>query len=114
MRKILTMAIAAASLAVLAPAGVPDAKAQVYVEGGVYYDPYDRYDRYDRYRYGRYDRYDRRYYDRYPRYNRGRYYRRVDRAWDRHVRRCLRAYRSYDPWSDTYINRWGHRVRCRL
>ena len=108
MRKILTMALAAASLTMLAPTGVPSAQAQVYVEGGVYYDPYDRY---DRFRYDRYDRYDSRY--RYQRYYPRREYRR-GRAWSRHVRRCLRAYRSYDPYSDTYVNRWGYRVRCRL
>jgi hypothetical protein len=31
-----------------------------------------------------------------------------------HVRRCLDRYRSYDPYSDTYIGRDGYRHYCRL
>jgi len=33
---------------------------------------------------------------------------------DVHVRRCLRAYRSYDPQTDTYVDRNGRERRCRL
>lgn len=33
---------------------------------------------------------------------------------DSHVRRCLRAYRSYDPDTDTYIDKRGRERRCRL
>lgn len=35
-------------------------------------------------------------------------------SWDAHVARCLARYRSYDPHSDTYINRNGYERRCRL
>lgn len=31
-----------------------------------------------------------------------------------HVRRCLNRYRTYDPYSDTYIGRDGYRHYCRL
>ena len=33
--------------------------------------------------------------------------------WERHVRRCQRAYRSYDERSDTYIGYDGRERRCR-
>ena len=44
---------------------------------------------------------------------------RVDRghrqsSWERHVRRCYRAYRSYDEFSDTWIDRRGRERLCRL
>ena len=35
-------------------------------------------------------------------------------AWERHVRRCQRAYRSYDEFSDTWIDRRGRERLCRL
>ncbi|NLH83077.1 MAG: BA14K family protein [Phyllobacteriaceae bacterium] len=31
-----------------------------------------------------------------------------------HVRRCLRAYRSYDPETDTFVDKYGRQRRCRL
>jgi hypothetical protein len=31
-----------------------------------------------------------------------------------HVRRCLERYRTYDPYSDTYVGYDGYRHRCRL
>lgn len=38
----------------------------------------------------------------------------AQRGSDAHVRRCLRNYRSYDPATDTYIDRYGRERRCRL
>ena len=34
--------------------------------------------------------------------------------WERHVRRCQRRYRSYDEFSDTWIDRRGRERLCRL
>ena len=34
--------------------------------------------------------------------------------WEHHVRRCQRAYRSYDEFSDTWIDRRGRERLCRL
>lgn len=31
-----------------------------------------------------------------------------------HVARCSRTYRSYDPRSDTFVDRYGNTRRCRL
>ena len=41
-----------------------------------------------------------------------RYHRRT--AWERHVARCYRAYRSYDEYTDTWIDRRGRERICRL
>ncbi len=35
-------------------------------------------------------------------------------SWRRHVRRCERAYRSYNVRMDSYRTRSGHWRRCRL
>jgi hypothetical protein len=35
-------------------------------------------------------------------------------GWAAHIRRCERAYRTYDWRTDTYIARGGHERRCRL
>lgn len=35
-------------------------------------------------------------------------------SWERHVRRCARKYRSYDEYSDTWIDRRGRERICRL
>ncbi|MEP0942503.1 MAG: BA14K family protein [Rhizobiaceae bacterium] len=35
-------------------------------------------------------------------------------SWERHVRRCQRNYRSYDEFSDTWIDRRGRERICRL
>ena len=34
--------------------------------------------------------------------------------WERHVRRCSRKYRTYDEFSDTYIDHRGRERTCRL
>jgi hypothetical protein len=36
------------------------------------------------------------------------------RAQNAHVQRCLNAYRSYDPETDTFVDRYGHVRRCNL
>lgn len=36
------------------------------------------------------------------------------RSSNRHVERCMDTYRSYDPDTDTYIDRNGRERRCRL
>jgi hypothetical protein len=38
----------------------------------------------------------------------------AQRSGNSHVRRCLRAYRSYDPDTDTFIDKYGRERRCRL
>ena len=35
-------------------------------------------------------------------------------GWMQHVRRCERAYRSYNRRTDTYRTRSGYTLRCRL
>ena len=35
-------------------------------------------------------------------------------SWERHVRRCYRKYRTYDEYSDTWIDRRGRERLCRL
>jgi hypothetical protein len=49
-------------------------------------------------------------------YYRAPYYRGVGYAssWDYHVQRCLARYRTYDPYSDTFVGYDGYRHRCRL
>lgn len=106
MRRIMAICAAAAMMI-----GAP-AMAQPYDGRG--YDPgyergYDRGDRgYDR-GYGDDRRDDRRWDDR-------RDYRRDTRggSWRRHVRRCMAAYRSYNPRTDRYVVRRGVTARCRL
>ena len=34
--------------------------------------------------------------------------------WERHVRRCYRKYRTYDEFSDTFIDNRGRERLCRL
>jgi len=105
MRRLLTAALAAVTL--VGAGSLPAAPAAAAGNHDGYYRDHRYDDRYDR----RYD--DRRYGDR--RHD-GRYYRR-DRhrgsAWQRHVRRCERAYRSYNRRTDMYLTRYGWR-RCRL
>jgi len=107
MRKLLTAVLAALTLVGAGFMAAPPATAAGSHDG--YYGR-DRYD--DRYRDHRYD--DRRY-DRgrrgYDRYDRGDH--RRDSRWWRHVRRCERAYRSYNRRTDMYLTRYGWR-RCRL
>lgn len=100
MRKLFTAALAALTL--LGAGGVAMTAAADPV-------PYDRYDRRDDRRDDRYDRRDDRRDDRYDR----RWDRRSD-AWRRHVRRCERAYRSYNVRMDSYRTRGGQWRRCRL
>ncbi len=114
MRKLITGGLIALSLI----GGATAASAQYYDRGYDRYDRYDRHDRYDRYdrhhRYDRRDRYDGRYDGRYRRH----YYdgpRHTYRgSWERHVRRCLAAYRTYNPRTDMYYVRPGVRAYCRL
>lgn len=98
MRKFITAALAALTLL-----GAGGAATTAAAEGQPI--PYDRYDRRDDWREDRYDRRD----DRYDR----RWDRRSD-SWRRHVRRCQRAYRSYNVRMDSYRTRGGHWRRCRL
>lgn len=35
-------------------------------------------------------------------------------GWNAHVARCAARYRSYDPYSDTYLGYDGYRHYCRL
>ena len=112
MRKMITVGLAAVSLA--ASAGVGAAVAQPY--------PYNQYR--DRDQDGindRYDRHDNRYDGRYGRWDNawGRYpappprHWRQNNGWYGHVRACQLRYRSYNPRTDAYFTgrTW---VRCRL
>lgn len=103
MLKVISAILAAITLMSVGSFATPVSAAGV--GEGQYYDRGrydDRYDRRDNYR-GQYrdrDRYDRR--DRRSSW------------WRQHVRRCERAYRSYNRRTDMYRTRSGHWRRCRL
>ena len=107
MQKLITALLAAITLMGVGSFAQPAAAAGA--GEGQYYDRRhdDRYNRYDRYRDYRYDRRHGRY------YRRGDYYRRPT-GWQRHVRRCERAYRTYNRHTDMYWTRYGGWRRCRL
>ena len=100
MRKLITAALAALTVAGGATAAATSAHAQPY--------GYDRHDN---------DRHDGRDHrgDRYDRGDRWRDDRRWDRgdSWRRHVRACSYRYRSYNPRTDMYFT-GRHWRRCTL
>jgi hypothetical protein len=104
MRKLLTAVLAALTLVGAGFMAVPATAA------GSHDGYYSRDHRYDDRRDYRYD--DRRYGDRHRGYDR-RDHRRGS-WWARHVRRCERAYRTYNRRTDMYRTRYGQYRRCRL
>lgn len=46
--------------------------------------------------------------------NRGPDYYGYSNSWDAHVQRCFARYRSYNPYTDTYVGYDGYERRCRL
>ena len=102
MRRLISAVLAAVTLLGAGAAAVP-AVAQPHP-----YNDYRGDDRRDDRRVDRYDRRDdRRDYRWDGRSRRG-------NGWMQHVRRCERAYRSYNRRTDSYRTRSGHPRRCRL
>ena len=112
MKKLLTAAMAAATLLGVGAISAPADAAGQY--SGYRHDGYRRdcdWRHPTRYGCPAERQYDRRHHGRrYDRSYRG--YR--SSAWQRHVYRCEHAYRSYNPRTDTYWTRWGGQRRCRL
>ena len=100
MLKVISAILAAITLMSVGSFATPVSAAGIGAGAGEgqYHDRYDRRDNYRGYQHrDRYDRRDRR-----------------SSWWRQHVRRCERAYRSYNRRTDMYRTRSGHWRRCRL